>query len=109
MILPGRLQRREDRRAEIVAGVVGLDRIIRHFQCTDSKRCYRETVELGQDDLGGFGPDEGFGTGIVLGEISIDGGLQVDDRAEHTTADALPRHLGEDVLDRVRARRPRSE
>src|SRR5262249_40755094 len=38
--------------------------------------------------------DEGFGTGIVLGEISIDGGLQVDDRAEYTTADALPRHLG---------------
>ena len=37
----------------------------------------------------------------MLGEISIDGGLQVDDRAEYTTADALPRHLGEDVFDRV--------
>src|SRR5215472_11641423 len=61
----------------------------------------QEDVELGQDDLGGFGPDEGFGAGVVLGEISIDGGLQVDDRAEHTTADALPRHLGEEVLDRV--------
>jgi hypothetical protein len=32
-----------------------------------------------------LGPNEGFGAGIVLGEISINGGLQVDDRAEHTT------------------------
>src|SRR5436305_674180 len=47
---------------------------------------------------------EGFGAGIVLGEISIDGGLQVDDRAEYTTADALPRHLGEEALDRVEPR-----
>ena len=58
-------------------------------------------MELGQDGLGGLGANEGFGAGIVLGEISIDGGLQVDDRAEHTTADALSRHLGEEVLDRV--------
>jgi hypothetical protein len=36
-----------------------------------------------------LGPNEGFGAGIVLGEIGIDGGLQVDDRAEHTTADAM--------------------
>src|ERR1700730_5697687 len=32
-------------------------------------------VELGQNSVGGFGPDKGFGAGIVLGEISIDGGL----------------------------------
>ena len=57
--------------------------------------------EFGHNRLGGFGPDKGFGAGIVLGEISIDGGLQVNDRAEHTTADALPRHFGEEVLDRV--------
>jgi hypothetical protein len=38
-----------------------------------------------------WGPNEGFGAGIVLGEISINGGLQIDDRAEHTAADALPR------------------
>jgi hypothetical protein len=35
----------------------------------------------------------------VLGEIGIDGGLQVGDRAEDAAADALPRHLGEEVLD----------
>src|SRR5437868_3273283 len=39
--------------------------------------------------------------GIVLGEISIDGSLQVGDRAEYATADALAGHLGEEVLDRV--------
>ena len=31
----------------------------------------------------------GLGAGIVLGEISIDGGLQIGDRAEHAAADAL--------------------
>ena len=47
-------------------------------------------VELGQNSVGGFGPDEGFGAGIVLGEIGIDGGLQAGDRAEDAAADALP-------------------
>jgi hypothetical protein len=28
-------------------------------------------VELGQNGLGGFRPDEGFGVGIVFGKISI--------------------------------------
>jgi len=37
----------------------------------------------------------------VLGEISIDGGLQVGDGAEDAAADALPRHLREKVLDGV--------
>src|SRR5206468_11181584 len=70
-------------------------------KCTDSNRWYGKAIELGEDGVSGFGPEEGFGAGVVLGEISIDGGLQVDDRAEHAVADALPRHLGEEVLDRV--------
>ena len=57
--------------------------------------------EFGHNRLGGFGPDKGFGAGIVLGQISIDGGLQVGDRAEDGAADALPRHLGKEVLDRI--------
>jgi hypothetical protein len=32
---------------------------------------------------------KGLGAGIVFGEISIDGGLQVGDRAEDPLADAL--------------------
>jgi hypothetical protein len=27
-----------------------------------------------------LGPDKGFGAGIVLGEISVDGGLQIGDQ-----------------------------
>jgi hypothetical protein len=34
-----------------------------------------------------------WGAGVVLGEIGVDGGLQVSDRAEDAAADALPRHL----------------
>ena len=37
----------------------------------------------------------------MFGQISIDGGLQVSDRAEDAAADALPGHLGEEVLDRI--------
>ena len=55
-------------------------------------------IEFGHNGLGGLGPDERFGAGIVVGEISIDGGLQVGDRAEDAAADALPRHLREEAL-----------
>src|SRR5947209_19025902 len=59
---------------------------------------YRAAVEFGQNRVGGFGPDERFGSGIVLGEISIDSGLQVDDRAEDASAAALPGYFGKEVL-----------
>ena len=36
-------------------------------------------MEFGQDRIGGFGPDEGFGAGIVLGQVSVDGGLEIGD------------------------------
>src|ERR1700726_2233268 len=39
--------------------------------------------------------------GAEVGEIGIDGCLQLDDRAEHAAADALPGHLGEEVFARV--------
>ena len=37
----------------------------------------------------------------MVGEIGIDRGLQIGDRAEDATADALPRHFRGEVLDRV--------
>ena len=46
-----------------------------------------------------MGPDKRFWVSIVLGKIGVDSGLQVDDRAEDAAADALPGHLGEEVLD----------
>ena len=70
-------------------------------RCTESNRWYRTAVEFGHNGLGGLGPHEGFWTGIVLGETSIDGGLQVGDRVEDAAADALPGHLGKQVLDGV--------
>jgi hypothetical protein len=39
--------------------------------CTGSNRRYRQAVEFGQDGVGGFGPDERFGAGIVFGEIGV--------------------------------------
>jgi hypothetical protein len=38
-----------------------------------------KAIEYSQDPVGGFGPDEGFGIGIVFGEIGGDGCLQVGD------------------------------
>src|SRR5207237_2743040 len=61
----------------------------------------RAAVEFSQNGLGGFGPDEGLGAGIVLGEIRIDGGLQVGDRAEDAAADVLPGYHGKEILDGV--------
>ena len=46
-------------------------------------------------------PEPMAGAVIVFSEISIDGGLQVGDRVEDTAADALPGHLGKEVLDSV--------
>ena len=34
----------------------------------------------------------------MFGEISLDGGLQIGDRAEDTAANALSGHLGEEIL-----------
>ena len=33
---------------------------------------------------GGLGPDKGFGIGVVLFEVAVDGGLEVDDALEDT-------------------------
>jgi hypothetical protein len=37
----------------------------------------------------------------VLGEIGVDGALQIDDRAEGATTDALAGHFGKEALNRV--------
>src|SRR5262245_53015723 len=57
-------------------------------------RAYRRANELG-DVISR--PDEGPRVGIMLIEVSIDGGLKVDDGLE----DAAPGESGEEVLDRV--------
>jgi hypothetical protein len=69
------------------------------------KRMVQDSGRVWPNSVGGFGPDEGFGAGIVLDEMSIDSGLQVGDRVKDAAADALPRHLGKEVLDGVEPRR----
>jgi hypothetical protein len=51
----------------------------------------------GSDDLIGIGgPDEGLGVVIGLGEETLDGGLQIDERAEHAALEPSPGELGEE-------------
>ena len=78
--------------------------------CSDTNRWYRASLKFGQNGVGGFGPDEGFGVGVVLRRISTNGSLHISDRADEAAADALSRHLGEEVLHCVEpGRRGRGE
>jgi hypothetical protein len=60
-----------------------------------------KTIELGEDDIGRFGPDEGPGIVVVFLQVAVDGGLEVGDRTEHAAADALAGHLGEEAFNRI--------
>jgi hypothetical protein len=52
------------------------------------------TPDLGQDWLGLGGPDERLGPLVVLGEVAVDRGLQVDQRMEHAALQAAPGEFG---------------
>ena len=56
---------------------------------------------LFEDDVGGLGPDEGLGIGIVAVEIIVDRLLELGDAPEDATPDALGRDLGEEALNEV--------
>ena len=58
-------------------------------------------LDLGDDGVGVGGPDEGLGSVVVLGEIAVDRGLEVDERVEHAALQPSPGELGEEGLDRV--------
>ena len=51
--------------------------------------------DLGQDRLRLCGPDEWLGCLVVLGEVVVDRGLQVDERVEHAALEAALGELGE--------------
>ena len=55
----------------------------------------------GDDFVGIGGPDEGFRLPVVLGEIAIDGGLEVDDGVEDATLETPLGQLGEEALNRI--------
>jgi hypothetical protein len=47
-----------------------------------------QSIEFRPDSLLGFGPDEGSGIVVVVVEVSVDGGLELDDGAEHAALEA---------------------
>ena len=55
-------------------------------------------MELVEDDIGGFGPDEGLGVIVVLVDVAVDGGLEIDDGLEGAAADAPAGEDGEEAL-----------
>src|SRR5512132_2999318 len=64
----------------------------------------------GDDGLQVGGPDERFGIVVVLGEVAVDRGLEIDQRVEYATLQAAPGELGEEALDGIElGRRGRRE
>jgi hypothetical protein len=59
------------------------------------------TPDGGDDLIGIGGPDEGLGSVISLGEKAIDGGLEIDQRSQHTAFEPSLAELGEEALDGV--------
>ena len=47
-----------------------------------------QAIYLGEDLVDGLGPGERLGIVVVLGDVAVDGGLEVDDRAEAAASDA---------------------
>ena len=56
----------------------------------------------GSDDFIGIGgPHEGLGVIVGFLQEAVDGGLEIDNRAEDPAFEAAPGQLGEEALDRV--------
>jgi hypothetical protein len=53
----------------------------------------------GADGVGVSGPDEGLGVVVVIDEVAIDRGLQVDEGLEHAPLQAAAPELGEEAFD----------
>ena len=65
-------------------------------------QCLGPLVFGGDDGVGVGAPGEGSGLGsVVPGDEAVDGGLEVDDRAEGSVLEAAPGELGEEALDGV--------
>ena len=58
-------------------------------------------VDLFDNAIGIGGPDKGFGFAVVLAEIAVDRGLQVDERVEDAALQSAAGQGGEKALDRI--------
>ena len=63
-----------------------------------------QTIHAGGDLAGGLGPDEGFGIIVVLGDVAVDGGLEVDDRMEAAAPEPATAKGREERLDGIQPR-----
>jgi hypothetical protein len=67
-----------------------------------------QTIHLGEDLVGRFGPGERLRIGVVLGDVAVDRSLQVDDRVKAAALEAAP-GLPTSVLGASRASTERVE
>ena len=58
-------------------------------------------AKLFEDLIGGFGPDEGFGVPVVIGDVTLDGVFEFGDGFEDAAPDAPSCDGGEEAFDRV--------
>lgn len=54
-----------------------------------------------EDFLGGFGPHEGSGMGIALGDVRLNSGNQFRDAAEYTATNLFGRQVAKDPFDQI--------
>lgn len=59
------------------------------------------TGDFCEDLFGGFGPDEGFGVGIVVFEVLVNGRFEFGDGGEDAATDALLGDQAEEALDLI--------
>jgi len=69
--------------------------------CSDSFVRSRQSAELGENGVGGFGPDEGFRRVDVLPEVPLDGVLEVGNGLERAAPDAASGDDREEAFDSV--------
>ena len=59
------------------------------------------SIEFLNDMVGISGPNKGFGFAVVLAEVAVDRGLQVDERAKDAALQSLAGERGKEGLDGI--------
>ena len=57
--------------------------------------------------MGGLCPDKGLGIGVVMGDVVVDGGLELGHTFEDTATNALGGYFSEPTFDKIEPRRRR--
>ena len=110
----GHLRRSEDMLADVADAFARIEdpaeRVRLAFKLFDSEgvalvnllvHWRSQRIQFGEDLVGGFGPGEGLGVGVVLGDVAMDRRLEVDDGVEGAPLESAPGECREEGLDRV--------